>query len=174
MDNSVYPPGFNPNMSERVQFLLSDCIFGMTLVPEGKVWNYEIGLTQLWSSNLPFSMVLDTPLLFWVEEHWPAAFLTVSSLISWRPSISDNGCLSQCAKIKVGRRQRRHGEQLRMIYYNPLRYCIQEKHGELPRFLASLSISDNGCLSRLAKMGQGVSSPPALRNVTITGVTASH
>ena len=84
MDNLVYPPGFNPNMSERVQFLLSDRTFGMTLVPEGKVWNYGIGLTQLWSSNLPFSMALDIPLLFWAEEHRPAVFLTVSSLVSWR------------------------------------------------------------------------------------------
>jgi pre-mRNA-processing factor 8 len=32
-------------MSERVQ-LLSDRILGMTLVPEGRVWNYGIGLTQ--------------------------------------------------------------------------------------------------------------------------------
>ncbi|KAI9573652.1 NUC071 domain-containing protein [Boletus coccyginus] len=80
MDNSANPPGFNPNMSERVQLLLSDRIFGMTLVPEGRVWNYGIGLTQLWSPNLPFSMTLDTPLLFWAEEHRPAAFLTFASL----------------------------------------------------------------------------------------------
>jgi pre-mRNA-processing factor 8 len=65
-------------MSERVQLLLSDRVLGMTLVPEGRVWNYGIGLTQLWSANAPYSMVLDTPLLFWAEEHRPAAFLTVS------------------------------------------------------------------------------------------------
>ena len=65
-------------MSERVQLLLSDRILGMTLVPEGRVWNYGIGLTQLWSPNIPFAMILDTPLLFWAEEHRPAAFLTVS------------------------------------------------------------------------------------------------
>jgi pre-mRNA-processing factor 8 len=71
--------GFNPNMSERVQLLLSDRILGMTLVPEGRVWNYGIGLTQLWSPSLAYAMTLDTPLLFWAEEHRPAAFLTVSS-----------------------------------------------------------------------------------------------
>lgn len=71
--------GFNPNMSERVQLLLSDRILGMTLVPEGRVWNYGIGLTQLWSSSISYSMTLDTPLLFWAEEHRPAAFLTVRS-----------------------------------------------------------------------------------------------
>jgi pre-mRNA-processing factor 8 len=70
--------GFNPNMSERVQLLLSDRVLGMTLVPEGRVWNYGIGLTQLWSPNIPYSVILDTPLLFWAEEHRPAAFLTVS------------------------------------------------------------------------------------------------
>lgn len=80
-DNSSNPPGFNPNMSERVQLLLSDRILGMTLVPEGKVWNYGIGLTQLWSANLPYSMTLDTPLLFWAEEHRPAAFLTVCFVV---------------------------------------------------------------------------------------------
>lgn len=65
-------------MSERVQLLLSDRVLGMTLVPEGRVWNYGIGLTQLWSPNLGYSMSIDTPLLFWAEEHRPAAFLTVS------------------------------------------------------------------------------------------------
>lgn len=79
-DNSVNPPGFNPNMSERVQLLLSDRILGMTLVPEGRVWNYGIGLTQLWSPNLSYSMTLDTPLLFWAEEHRPAAFLSFANL----------------------------------------------------------------------------------------------
>ena len=67
-------------MSERVQLLLSDRILGMTLVPEGRVWNYGIGLTQLWSSNLGYAMTIDTPLLFWAEEHRPAAFLTVSHM----------------------------------------------------------------------------------------------
>lgn len=73
--------GFNPNMSERVQLLLSDRVLGMTLVPEGRVWNYGIGLTQLWSPNLSYSVALDTPLLFWAEEHRPAAFLSVSLML---------------------------------------------------------------------------------------------
>lgn len=73
-------------MSERVQLLLSDRILGMTLVPEGRVWNYGIGLTQLWSPNLSYSMTLDTPLLFWAEEHRPAAFLTVSIYDNFLPS----------------------------------------------------------------------------------------
>jgi len=69
-------------MSERVQLLLSDRILGMTLVPEGKIWNYGIGLTQLWSTNLSYSVVLDTPLPFWAEIHRPAAFLTFTALAS--------------------------------------------------------------------------------------------
>ncbi len=67
-------------MSERVQLLLSDRILGMTLAPEGRIWNYGIGLTQLWAPTLSYSMILDTPLLFWAEEHRPAAFLTVCLL----------------------------------------------------------------------------------------------
>ena len=67
-------------MSENVQLLLSDRILGMTLVPEGKVWNYGIGLTQMWSSNLSYSIVIDTPLPFWAEAHRPAAFLTFTNL----------------------------------------------------------------------------------------------
>lgn len=67
-------------MSERVQLLLSDRILGMTLVPEGRVWNYGIGLTQLWSPTMHYSMTLDTPLLFWAEEHRPAAFLSFANL----------------------------------------------------------------------------------------------
>ena len=65
-------------MSERVQLLLSDRILVMALFPEGRVWNYGIGLTQLWSPNIPYSITLDTLLLFWVEEHRHVAFLTVS------------------------------------------------------------------------------------------------
>ena len=77
-------------MSERVQLLLSDRILGMTLVPEGRVWNYGIGLTQLWSSNLSYAMMLDTPLLFWAEEHRPAAFLTVRIITLLFPSRPEN------------------------------------------------------------------------------------
>jgi pre-mRNA-processing factor 8 len=64
-------------MSERVQLLLSDRILGMTLAPEGRIWNYGIGLTQLWVPSISYPMTLDTPLLFWAEDHRPAAFLTV-------------------------------------------------------------------------------------------------
>jgi pre-mRNA-processing factor 8 len=62
------------------KLLLSDRILGMTLVPEGKVWNYGIGLTQMWTASLPYSVLLDTPLLFWSEAHRPVAFLTVCRL----------------------------------------------------------------------------------------------
>lgn len=54
----------------------------MTLVPEGKIWNYGIGLTQMWMPNMGYSMTLDTPLQFWSEAHRPAAFLTVSTIIN--------------------------------------------------------------------------------------------
>ena len=74
-------------MSERVQLLLSDRILGMTLVPEGRVWNYGIGLTQMWTPTLSYSVTLDTPLLFWAEEHSPAAFLSVSAWFSFTMNV---------------------------------------------------------------------------------------
>ena len=90
-------------MSERVQLLLSDRILGMTLVPEGRVWNYGIGLTQLWSSTLSYAMTLDTPLLFWAEEHRPAAFLTVSYAALTLLRIAENDIYSvQFANLGQG------------------------------------------------------------------------
>lgn len=74
-------------MSERVQLLLSDRILGMTLIPEGRIWNYGIGLTQLWLPTISYSMQLDTPLLFWAEEHRPAAFISVSTTFSCCPLV---------------------------------------------------------------------------------------
>jgi len=79
-DISASPAGFNPTMSERVQLLLSDRILGMTLVPEGRVWNYGIGLTQMWSPTLPYAITLDTPLSFWAEQHRPSAFLSFTNM----------------------------------------------------------------------------------------------
>lgn len=87
-------------MSERVQLLLSDRILGMTLAPEGRIWNYGIGLTQLWTPNLSYSMILDTPLLFWSEEHRPAAFLTVSFLRYISRPLLNNSC--QFANMEQG------------------------------------------------------------------------
>lgn len=39
-----------------------DRILGMTLVPEGHVWNHGIGLTQIWSPTLSYAMTLDAAL----------------------------------------------------------------------------------------------------------------
>lgn len=89
-------------MSERVQLLLSDRILGMTLTPEGRVWNYGVGLAQMWAPTIPYQVVLDTPLPFWAEQHRPNAFLSVStrhfyghnvsnrlsSLPTWRPAMT--------------------------------------------------------------------------------------
>ena len=35
-----------------------------------------------WSFNLTYTMTIDTPLLLWAEEHWPATFLTVSHIMN--------------------------------------------------------------------------------------------
>ncbi|OXB40064.1 pre-mRNA-processing-splicing factor 8 [Cryptococcus neoformans] len=73
-------PGFNPSMANRVQLLLSDRILGMTLVPEGGVWNYGVGLTQAWSEKIPYTMTLDKPEAFWAPCHRPNAFLNFASM----------------------------------------------------------------------------------------------
>ncbi|EMD31722.1 hypothetical protein CERSUDRAFT_100187 [Gelatoporia subvermispora B] len=70
----------NTDTSLNPQRLLSDRVLGMTLVPEGHVWNYGVGLTQMWAPSINYSMTLDTPLLFWAEEHRPAAFLSFANL----------------------------------------------------------------------------------------------
>ncbi|WOO77065.1 Pre-mRNA-processing-splicing factor 8 [Vanrija pseudolonga] len=72
--------GFNPSMAERVQLLLSDRILGSTLVPDGGVWNYGVGLTQSWSDKIVPSLTLDTPEKFWSPVHRPAAFLNFAAM----------------------------------------------------------------------------------------------
>jgi pre-mRNA-processing factor 8 len=65
--------GFNPSMANRVQLLLSDRILGMTMVPEGGVWNYGVGLTQSWSEKIAYGMTLDKPEPFWAACHRPVS-----------------------------------------------------------------------------------------------------
>jgi pre-mRNA-processing factor 8 len=72
--------GFNPSMANRVQLLLSDRILGSTLVPEGGVWNYGVGLTQSWTEKIAYSMTLDTPAPFWAAIHRPSAFLNFAAM----------------------------------------------------------------------------------------------
>ncbi len=72
--------GFNASMAARVQLLLSDRVLGATLVPEGKVWNYGVGLTQQFNATMPYQLVLDHPIAFWAEEHRPAPFLNFASM----------------------------------------------------------------------------------------------
>jgi pre-mRNA-processing factor 8 len=72
--------GFTPSMTNRVQLLLSDRILGMTMVPEGGVWNYGVGLTQSWTEKMPYTMTLDKPEGFWAACHRPNAFLNFSAM----------------------------------------------------------------------------------------------
>ncbi|KAK4686129.1 pre-mRNA-processing factor 8, partial [Tremellales sp. Uapishka_1] len=72
--------GFTPSMANRVQLLLSDRILGSTLVPEGGVWNYGVGLTQSWTEKIAYNMTLDKPEAFWAPVHRPAAFLNFAAM----------------------------------------------------------------------------------------------
>jgi pre-mRNA-processing factor 8 len=86
--------GFNPSMAQRVQLLLSDRILGTTLVPEGKTWNYSVGLTQQFSPTMPYTLTLDTPISFWAEEHRPAPFLNFASMESGEDSADVENALA--------------------------------------------------------------------------------
>ncbi|GFZ44084.1 Complexed with cdc5 protein 6 [Saitozyma sp. JCM 24511] len=72
--------GYNQTMANRVQLLLSDRILGMTLVPEGGVWNYGVGLTQSWTDKIAYNMTLDKPESFWSPLHRPNAFLNFAAM----------------------------------------------------------------------------------------------
>lgn len=61
-----------------------------------------------WSFNLAYAMTIDTPLLLWPEEHWPATFLTVSHIMNlfcffanalFSLQISKSGMIVQMLKI---------------------------------------------------------------------------
>jgi pre-mRNA-processing factor 8 len=59
---------------------------GATLVPEGRAWNYSVGLTQQFAPSMPYSLTLDAPLSFWAEEHRPAPFLNFATMESGEDS----------------------------------------------------------------------------------------
>jgi len=52
----------------------------MTMVPEGGVWNYGIGLTQSWTEKIAYGMTLDKPEPFWAACHRPNAFLNFAAM----------------------------------------------------------------------------------------------
>lgn len=72
--------GFSPSMANRVQVLLSDRILGSTITPDGGVWNYSSGLSQLFSPTMPYTVSLGVPLPFWSGAHRPAAFLNFAAM----------------------------------------------------------------------------------------------
>jgi pre-mRNA-processing factor 8 len=74
--------GYNASMANRVQLLLSDRILGMTLVPEGGVWNYGVGLTQSWNEKIAYNMTLDKPESFWAPCHRPVSLPLLTLMAS--------------------------------------------------------------------------------------------
>jgi pre-mRNA-processing factor 8 len=78
--------GYNQTMANRVQLLLSDRILGMTLVPEGGVWNYGVGLTQSWTDKIAYNMTLDKPESFWSPLHRP---VRLSRFLQYEPGCAD-------------------------------------------------------------------------------------
>ncbi|TIA88345.1 hypothetical protein E3P99_02619 [Wallemia hederae] len=79
-DMGGQPAGFSPSFSERTQLLLSDRILGMTLVPEGGIWNYSLSLSQQWTPALPYQISLARPTSFWADIHRPLQFSNFTEL----------------------------------------------------------------------------------------------
>jgi hypothetical protein len=93
----------------------------MTLVPEGGVWNYGVGLTQSWSDKIAYNMTLDKPESFWAPCHRPVSLLprllekdaddtrTISStLLLWRVTM-----LRMWRTVWLKKRRRVYGVEFR-------------------------------------------------------------
>ena len=89
--------GYNASMANRVQLLLSDKILGMTLVPEGGVWNYGVGLTQSWTEKIAYNMTMDKPEMFWGAAHRPVSLSTSPAFLPSSILSSQNAFLNFAA-----------------------------------------------------------------------------
>lgn len=68
------PPGYGPNLYEKVQMILSDKFLGFFMIPEGGIWNYNFNGINF-SQNMKYTLVLDNPKDFYHEMHRTAHFL---------------------------------------------------------------------------------------------------
>ncbi|WFD31583.1 Pre-mRNA-processing-splicing factor 8 [Malassezia sp. CBS 17886] len=75
-DAAGQAPGFNPNMVDKAQLLLTDRILGTTLTPSENVWNYGLSLSAQWTASMKYNVHLAPPAPFWDEIHRPQNFLT--------------------------------------------------------------------------------------------------
>ncbi|RKP27577.1 PRP8 pre-mRNA processing factor 8 [Syncephalis pseudoplumigaleata] len=73
------PVGYSPSHYERVQMLLSDRFLGFFMVPEDRVWNYNFqGAAH--STDMRYTLCLDTPKEFYHEEHRTGHFLNFADM----------------------------------------------------------------------------------------------
>jgi len=73
------PPGFGPNLYDKVQMLLSDRFLGFFMVPDNDVWNYNFMGVQM-SKNMKYNLKLANPEAFYAELHRPTHFLNFTSM----------------------------------------------------------------------------------------------
>ena len=79
--SSEQPQGFQTNMGEKCQLLLSDRIRGYFLVPESNLWNYSFMGSSFGSVEKKGVWVkIDTPLPFYAEQHRPLHFQNFAEL----------------------------------------------------------------------------------------------
>lgn len=86
------PPGFQTNMGEKCQLLLSDKIMGFFVVPEANVWNYSF-LGASFSSEAEkkaYHVKIDTPLGYYADLHRPLHFQNFTELEDIWVDRSDN------------------------------------------------------------------------------------
>lgn len=86
------PPGFQTNMGEKCQLLLSDKIMGFFLVPESCVWNFSF-LGASFSSEAEkkqYHVKIDTPALYYADIHRPLHFQNFAELEDIWVDRSDN------------------------------------------------------------------------------------
>jgi len=73
--------GYLPSFYQKVPLLLSDRFLGFYMVPEGGVWNYNLGgMGVRHSSTMKFNMVLENPKEFYHQIHRPSHFTNFSGL----------------------------------------------------------------------------------------------
>ncbi|CCX30715.1 NUC071 domain-containing protein [Pyronema domesticum] len=76
------PPGFQTNMGEKCQLLLSDKIMGFFLVPENGVWNYSFlgAMFGTEAEKRAYSVKIDTPMGYYADLHRPLHFMSFAEL----------------------------------------------------------------------------------------------
>src|SRR5437868_15472467 len=85
------PPGFQTDMGEKCQLLLSDKLMGFFLVPESGVWNYSfLGANFSTKVEKAYHVKIDTPVGYYTDIYRPLHFQNFAELEDMWVDRSDN------------------------------------------------------------------------------------